>query len=108
MRTVRYLTAVGLQDLPQQYRADKDAIILMDEETAAGFIANGLAEYIDEDQIAAEAEDKLVAKQTALEMPKTYHSKDAWIEWAVAHGYDPEVDGEKTKNELMGEYGERL
>jgi hypothetical protein len=108
MRTVRYLTAVGLQDLPNNLRGDKNDIREMDEETAAGFVANGLAEYIDAEQLVAEAEEKLVEKQAELTLPKTYHGKDAWIAWAVAHGYDPEVDGDKTKNELMSEYGERL
>lgn len=54
-------------------------------------------------------DDKAAPEPAAeLKQPWSNASKAAWVDWAVAHGCDPARAAGMTKNELMGNYGERL
>jgi hypothetical protein len=44
----------------------------------------------------------------AGEMPRPQDAKQAWIDWAVASGADPEQAAAMTKADLMSRYGGRL
>jgi hypothetical protein len=107
MKQVRYLSAITLVDRPE-LRGDKDSTPILSDADAWGLVQIGLAEYVDTLQLEAEHEAELEEKKAELTRPYANAVKGDWVEWAIAHGCDPDEAGEMTKNQLMAKYGERL
>jgi hypothetical protein len=80
----------------------------MSDQLAKDFVAAGLAEFVNAEQLEQEREEQQAEAIAVLEQPKTIAPKKDWITWAVAHGADEEEAAAQTKNQLMAEYGERL
>jgi hypothetical protein len=107
MKQVRYLAAITLVDRPE-LRGDKDSTPILSDADALGLVSIGLAEYVDAPQLEAEHEAELEEKKAALTRPYANAVKSDWVDWAIAHGADPDEAGDMKKNELMAKYGERL
>jgi hypothetical protein len=107
MKQVRYLASITLVDRPE-LRGDKNSTPVLSDIDARGLVEIGLAEYVDQPQLEAEHEAELEEKQAALTRPYANAVKGDWVEWAIAHGCDPDEADDMTKNQLMAKYGERL